>query len=140
MTAQTRFSTGPTTHIRTIDTENVILLIDPASYRVVQVAFDHPHLRQPLLDSHPGAVAIGGDLAQSLYEAIAGRHYHEPPEAASRGRAFRSRWRLANMACDGVADLVAGAVGHYGLFKWDPWLGTTGLTEERGRIKGADYG
>lgn len=123
--------------IQPMTTEKITILIDPNGPNVAHVAYDVPLLHAALMARHPDTVPIRGRMAKCLYEGLAGRHYHQSPSEASRGRAYMARWRLIDDVItnnnSSEAVLIYALLEKCKMFHFDPWLGTTRL-DSKGRI------
>lgn len=78
-----------------VDFDELAIVIDPDSADVVTVCQDPPHLRERLLEAHPGKVIVAGDMARLFYVALAGRDFFEDsPEDSDLDRALDARVKL----------------------------------------------
>ena len=107
-------------------TDDIIIIIEPKTYKVLHVAHDVNALRARLRAAWPGALAIDGDMAKLLFRALTGRNFWDEPEMATTTGAFAARVKLT--AVEPIKDVLrGGALARCVLATWgtkiDPGLG-----------------
>jgi len=119
-------------------TSDVIILVNPATGQIVRAAYDFENMRPALLTANPGTVAITGQAAKLLFQAITGRLISQSPDLSNLKTAKAAKIALVDQSHLAGWSLAIAALAKLS-GKLLPNLGTTLLSEDGKVIPDTHY-